>query len=179
MGKSCLLLRFADDTFSESYISTIGVDFRFKTLSIDGQVVKLQIWDTAGQERFKTITSAYYRGSDGVILVFDKTSKESFDNIPNWFEEINKFSESSIRLLVGNKDDAKETCEVDNETAEKYSSDLQMKYVETSALNSHQVNHAFETISRQLINKKTVNTEKGKKLVVSEGKESGGCCNLF
>src|SRR5574343_503775 len=124
VGKSCLLLRFADDTFSESYISTIGVDFRFKTLSIDGQIVKLQIWDTAGQERFKTITSAYYRGADGVILVFDKTSLESFQNVSMWYEEINKYSENSIRMIVGNKDDAKEMIQVEYEQALKFATDL-------------------------------------------------------
>ena len=86
MGKSSILLRFADDTFTQSYISTIGVDFRFKTLEVDSVTTKLQIWDTAGQERFKTITSAYYRGADGVFLVFDKTSSSSFENVKEWLE---------------------------------------------------------------------------------------------
>ena len=115
MGKSCLLLRFADDTFSESYISTIGVDFRFKTLTVDGKIVKLQIWDTAGQERFRTITSAYYRGADGVMLVFDKTSRDSFDHIPDWLDEINKYSDTSSRIIVGNKQDSNEIIQVDEE----------------------------------------------------------------
>jgi len=81
VGKSCLLLRFADDNFTDSYISTIGVDFRFRTITIDKKTVKLQIWDTAGQERFRTITSAYYRGADGIIMVYDVTSSESFDHV--------------------------------------------------------------------------------------------------
>jgi Ras-related protein Rab-1A len=74
-------LRFADDNFTDSYISTIGVDFRFRTVTIDKKTVKLQIWDTAGQERFRTITSAYYRGADGIIMVYDVTSPESFDHV--------------------------------------------------------------------------------------------------
>ncbi|OMJ81863.1 hypothetical protein SteCoe_17562 [Stentor coeruleus] len=179
VGKSCLLLRFADDTFSESYISTIGVDFRFKTLSIDGQIIKLQIWDTAGQERFKTITSAYYRGADGVILVFDKTSRDTFNNIASWLEEINKYSETSTRILVGNKDDAKEIMQVDQETGNKYANELKMNYVETSALNSHQVTFAFESIARELIARKTNSVEKGKKLGSGQPKSIGNCCGSY
>lgn len=183
VGKSCILLRFADDTFSESYISTIGVDFRFKTLSIDGLIVKLQIWDTAGQERFKTITSAYYRGSHGIMLVFDKTDRVSFENIPNWIEEINKFSENSVRVLVGNKDDCKETRQIGFEEGHTYASMSQMDYVETSALDSHQITQAFEIIARQLIQKTKKSmiekTDAGEKLGGVQQKALGGCCVLF
>ena len=106
VGKSCILLRFADDTFTENKISTIGVDFRFRTVKLDKRVVKLQIWDTAGQERFRTITSAYYRGADGIILVYDVTSEESFNHVNDWFIEVNRYaSENTCKLLVGNKID--------------------------------------------------------------------------
>ena len=179
VGKSCLLLRFADDSFSESYISTIGVDFRFKTLSVDGKIIKLQIWDTAGQERFKTITSAYYRGADGVILVFDKTSAETFSNIPSWLQEISKYSETSTRILVGNKDDGKDSFQVEFDTANQFASELKMSYVETSALNSHQVTYAFETIARELIGKKNLKAEKGTKLATVDAKPHAACCVLF
>merc|ERR1712217_610616 len=84
VGKSCLLLRFADDTYSESYISTIGVDFKIRTIEHDGKTIKLQIWDTAGQERFRTITSSYYRGAHGIIVVYDVTDQESFNNVKTW-----------------------------------------------------------------------------------------------
>ncbi len=87
-GKSSLLLRFANKTFSDSYISTIGVDFSFRTVKVDGKVVKLQIWDTAGQERFRTITSAYYRGADGIIVVYEITSKASFYHVNDWLSEV-------------------------------------------------------------------------------------------
>eukprot|EP01083_Nonionella_stella_P109907 321089_1 len=109
VGKSCLLLRFADDSFTDSYISTIGVDFRFRTVNIDMKTVKLQIWDTAGQERFRTITSAYYRGAHGIIIVYDITDKESFDNIREWLFEVSRFAADDVSmLLVGNKSDLSE-----------------------------------------------------------------------
>jgi Ras-related protein Rab-1A len=75
VGKSCVLLRFADDQFTDNFISTVGVDFRFRTIQVDDKIVKLQIWDTAGQERFRSITSAYYKGADAVIVVYDKTNR--------------------------------------------------------------------------------------------------------
>ena len=106
VGKSCLLLRFADDTFTENYVSTIGVDFRFRTVKVDKKTVKLQIWDTAGQERFRTITSAYYRGADGIIMVYDVTSEESYNHINDWFLEVSRYaSENTCKLIVGNKTD--------------------------------------------------------------------------
>merc|ERR1719242_3009091 len=113
VGKSCLLLRFADDAFTESYISTIGVDFRFRTVKIDKKTVKLQIWDTAGQERFRTITSAYYRGADGIIMVYDVTNYESFDHVEEWLSEVDRYAnEGTAKLLVGNKADLVEEKQV-------------------------------------------------------------------
>merc|ERR1711862_233277 len=88
VGKSCLLLRFADNSWTETHISTIGVDFKIKTLKIGDKTIKLQIWDTAGQERFRIITSSYYRGAQGIILVYDCTDPESFQNVKQWMGEI-------------------------------------------------------------------------------------------
>ncbi|CAM0958698.1 unnamed protein product [Alopecurus aequalis] len=90
VGKSCLLLRFADDAYVDTYISTIGVDFKIRTVELDGKSVKLQIWDTAGQERFRTITSSYYRGAHGIIIVYDVTDMESFNNVKQWLSEIDR-----------------------------------------------------------------------------------------
>ncbi len=85
VGKTSLLLRFADDRFSFDHIPTIGIDFKIKTIEIEGRLCKLQLWDTAGQERFRTITSAYYRGASGVLVVYDVTDKNSFATIPSWY----------------------------------------------------------------------------------------------
>merc|ERR1712022_66500 len=106
VGKSCLLLRYADDTYTESYISTLGVDFRMVTIRLDGKTIKLQIWDTAGQERFRTITSNYYRGANGIVVVFDVCDTESFDSVTRWLLEIEKNVGTGVhKLLVGNKCD--------------------------------------------------------------------------
>jgi len=106
VGKSCVLLRFADDAFTDSFISTIGVDFRFRTIKIDKKSVKLQIWDTAGQERYKTITSAYYRGADGIVMVYDVTSESSFAHVKDWLNEVNRYAaEDACKILIGNKSD--------------------------------------------------------------------------
>ncbi|MED6220296.1 Ras- protein RABE1d, variant 2 [Stylosanthes scabra] len=110
VGKSCLLLRFTDDTFTTSFITTIGIDFKIRTVELDGKRIKLQIWDTAGQERFRTITSAYYRGAMGILLVYDVTDESSFENIRNWIRNIEEHASDNVnRILVGNKADMDES----------------------------------------------------------------------
>jgi small GTP-binding protein len=118
VGKSCLLLRFSDDTYTDSFISTIGVDFKIRTVEIDGRTAKLQIWDTAGQERFRTITSSYYRGAHGIIVVYDVSDAESFSNVRTWLQEIEKYASDNVcRLLVGNKCDLAANRQVEYATA--------------------------------------------------------------
>ncbi|XP_021285725.1 GTP-binding protein YPTM2-like isoform X2 [Herrania umbratica] len=118
VGKSCLLLRFADDSYLDSYISTIGVDFKIRTVEQDGKTIKLQIWDTAGQERFRTITSSYYRGAHGIIIVYDVTDQESFNNVKQWLSEIDRYASENVnKLLVGNKCDLTANKVVSYETA--------------------------------------------------------------
>jgi len=152
VGKSCLLLRYADDSFTESFISTIGVDFKIKTMVIDGKKVKLQIWDTAGQERFSTITSSYYRGANGLILVYDVTSRSSFDNLKKWLDDIEKFSTGHVvRLLVGNKSDLESKRQVDFNTAKAYADKLNIQYLETSAKQGSGVEKAFVGLAQQIM----------------------------
>jgi len=152
VGKSCLLLRFADDNFTDSYISTIGVDFRFRTITIDKKTVKLQIWDTAGQERFRTITSAYYRGADGIIMVYDVTSSESFDHVEEWLSEVDRYAnENTSKLLVGNKADLVDEKQVPEETAQRFADKLGISFLETSAKTATNVDAAFLTMAKELI----------------------------
>mmetsp|Transcript_26967 Transcript_26967/g.57347 ORF Transcript_26967/g.57347 Transcript_26967/m.57347 type:complete len:215 (-) Transcript_26967:355-999(-) len=168
VGKSCLLLRFADDAFTESYISTIGVDFRFRTVKMDKKTVKLQIWDTAGQERFRTITSAYYRGADGIIMVYDTTSSDSFDHVNDWLKEVNRYaSEGTCKLLVGNKCDRTSDRAVTAERAKEFADDLGVAFLETSAKTAKNVEEAFLTMAGELIKQREA------KLAANGGKEAG------
>merc|ERR1711881_209752 len=104
MSKTALLVRYADDDFNESFITTWGIDFKIKTIELDGKRIKLQIWDTAGQERFRTITTAYYRWAMGILLVYDITDEQSFANIRNWMRQIQQHASDSVnKVLLGNK----------------------------------------------------------------------------
>ncbi|KAK4745236.1 hypothetical protein SAY87_011548 [Trapa incisa] len=144
VGKSCLLLRFADDSYLESYISTIGVDFKIRTVEQDGKTIKLQIWDTAGQERFRTITSSYYRGAHGIIVVYDVTDQESFNNVKQWLSEIDRYASDNVnKLLVGNKCDLTAQKVVSYETAKAFADEIGIPFLETSAKNSTNVEQAF------------------------------------
>jgi len=184
VGKSCLLLRFADDSFTDSYISTIGVDFRFRTVNIDLKTVKLQIWDTAGQERFRTITSAYYRGAHGIIMVYDVTNYESFEHVEEWLNEVNRHaSESTLKLLVGNKADLQDDKKVATDEAKKFADNLGIPFLETSAKNSTNVEAAFLTMAKQLIQAKEANgtnkaNDKDGQVILTSPKDSQkkGCC---
>ncbi|XP_061374288.1 ras-related protein RABD2a isoform X2 [Gastrolobium bilobum] len=144
VGKSCLLLRFADDSYIESYISTIGVDFKIRTVEQDGKTIKLQIWDTAGQERFRTITSSYYRGAHGIIIVYDVTDEESFNNVKQWLSEIDRYASDNVnKLLVGNKSDLTANRVVSYDTAKEFADQIGIPFMETSAKDSTNVEQAF------------------------------------
>ena len=105
VGKTSLMMRYADDTFRTKHISTIGVDFKIVNVKIGDTCVKLQIWDTAGQDRFRTISSTYYRGAHGAIVVYDVTSSQSFYNVEHWINDMNAYNQNVYKILVGNKDD--------------------------------------------------------------------------
>nr|CAG8445645.1 10700_t:CDS:2 [Entrophospora candida]CAG8448261.1 910_t:CDS:2 [Entrophospora candida] len=185
VGKSCLLLRFADDTYTESYISTIGVDFKIRTIDLEGKTVKLQIWDTAGQERFRTITSSYYRGAHGIIVVYDVTDPDTFTNVKQWLQEIDRYAcEGVNKLLVGNKNDLANKKAVEYSVA-KFADQLSIPFLETSAKNATNVEQAFLTMAKQIKDRMgttTVSTGAPKQTVkVGQGapvpqQYSSGCC---
>ncbi|VDO81142.1 unnamed protein product [Heligmosomoides polygyrus] len=184
VGKSCLLLRFADDTYTESYISTIGVDFKIRTIELDGKTIKLQIWDTAGQERFRTITSSYYRGAHGIIVVYDITDQESFNNVKQWLQEIDRYAcENVNKLLVGNKCDLTAKRAVETTAAKEYADQLGIPFLETSAKSSTNVEQAFLTMAAEIKSRMgPVQGAGGAPAVRITGsqpvndKKSGGCC---
>ena len=153
VGKSCILLRFADDTFTENYYSTIGVDFRFKCVDIGERKCKLQIWDTAGQERFKTVTSAYYRGADGIIIVFDQTDRESFNNVQNWIDDISKYStEEPSKIIIANKEDiSDERKSVKMEDIAELEKKTGLEVIKTSAKTGENIDYAFKKLTQKLL----------------------------
>lgn len=151
VGKSCVLLRFADDTYSDCYVSTIGVDFKVRTLDVDGKRCKLQLWDTAGQEKFRTITNSYYRGAHGIVVVYDITDKESFNNVRHWVEEVDKYAAENVhKLLLGNKCDLTSKRAVYYDEANELAESLGVKFMETSAKNAHNVDQAFQAMASEI-----------------------------
>jgi len=151
VGKSCLLLRFSDDSFTPSFITTIGIDFKIRTIDLEGKRIKLQIWDTAGQERFRTITTAYYRGAMGILLVYDVTDEKSFNNIRNWIRNIEQHATESVnKILIGNKCDMVEKKVVDSTRGKALADEYSIKYLETSAKNSINVDEAFITLAKDI-----------------------------
>ncbi|CAJ1056673.1 ras-related protein Rab-8B-like [Xyrichtys novacula] len=134
VGKTCLLFRFSEDSFNTTFISTIGIDFKIRTIELDGKRVKLQIWDTAGQERFRTITTAYYRGAMGILLVYDICNEKSFENIKNWIRNIEEHASSDVeKMILGNKCDMTDRRQVSKDRGEKLAIDYGVKFLETSA----------------------------------------------
>ena len=147
-------MRFADDTYTDSYISTIGVDFKIRTVDLDTKTIKLQIWDTAGQERFRTITSSYYRGAQGIIIVYDITDKKSFDNVRQWLFEIDRYAGENICiLLVGNKSELSNKRAVEYDAGKAFADELTVPFLEVSAKNNTSVEQAFRTICAEMMNK--------------------------
>ncbi len=196
VGKSSLLLRFSDNVFNESFLPTIGVDFKIRTFELQGKTVKLQIWDTAGQERFKTITSSYYKGAHGIILVYDITDKASFKDLENWLYEVESHADDNVvQLVVGNKKDLENERQVSTQEGQEYADSLGFKFLETSAKESVNVDQAFITMTKEIKKrakviddsdqqpssqsynapqKRTLQTKK-----ISDGtskKKKGGCC---
>jgi len=148
VGKTCVLFRFSEDAFNATFISTIGIDFKIRTIELDGRKIKLQIWDTAGQERFRTITTAYYRGAMGIMLVYDITNEKSFDNIRTWIRNIEEHASNDVeKMILGNKCDMTDRRKVSRERGESLAVEHTIKFMETSAKASINVEEAFFYIS--------------------------------
>lgn len=153
VGKSCLLLRFTDDSFTTSFITTIGIDFKIRIFELDGKRIKLQIWDTAGQERFRTITTAYYRNAMGILLVYDVTDESSFNNIRNWIKNIEQHASDNVnKILVGNKADMDESKRaVSTARGQELADEYGIKFFETSAKTNINVEQAFFSIAKDIM----------------------------
>merc|ERR1719440_2049590 len=145
VGKSNLLSRFTRNEFCLESKSTIGVEFATRSLPIDGKTIKAQIWDTAGQERYRAITSAYYRGAVGALLVYDITKTVTFENVERWLKELRDHADANIVImLVGNKSDLRHLRAVSTEEAMQFAEKHNLAFIETSALDSTNVELAFQ-----------------------------------
>ncbi len=141
-------MRYHNESFSPTFITTIGIDFKIKNIILDGKRIKLQIWDTAGQERFRTITTSYFRGAQGILLVYDVTERQTFLSIRNWVQQIQMHADVNVnKILIGNKADLKENRVVSTEEGEALAKEFNIKFFETSARQDLNVDTAFEKIA--------------------------------
>ncbi|KAH9562107.1 hypothetical protein CY35_05G056000 [Sphagnum magellanicum] len=195
VGKSNLLSRFTRNEFCLESKSTIGVEFATRSIQVDGKTVKAQIWDTAGQERYRAITSAYYRGAVGALLVYDITKHVTYENVERWLKELRDHADSNIVImLVGNKSDLKHLRGVSTEDAQAFSEKEGLSFIETSALESTNVEKAFQRILTEIyriVSKKALASEEstatgpgeGTAIVVGQDtdstdlKKKGTCCS--
>ncbi|KAJ8537742.1 hypothetical protein K7X08_014282 [Anisodus acutangulus] len=187
VGKSSLLVSFISNVVDD-LAPTIGVDFKIKTLTVSGKRLKLTIWDTAGQERFRTLTSSYYRGAQGIILVYDVTRRETFTNLSDvWAKEVELYSNNQdcVKMLVGNKVDRESERAVTREEGISLAKELGSLFLECSAKTRENVHHCFEELAVKIMEVPSLLEEGstvGKRNILKQKQEqqtqqSGGCCS--
>jgi Ras-related protein Rab-1A len=188
VGKSSLFLRFVDEIWKENFVPTIGVDFKIKSIKIDNKIIKLQIWDTAGQERFRSILSSYYKGANGILLLYDITNVNSFKNLSNWLIDIEKNSSKNVKkILIGNKCDLNELRKIPINKGKEFADTYNMKFIETSAKNNVNINECFNILGKELLNNIDLKSNKKEKIFHLKDDEniidkedgvykSGKCC---
>ena len=160
VGKSSILLRFTDDVFSEKHAATIGVDFRTRDMTFRGKVIRTTVWDTAGQEKFRSLTSSYYRGTHGIVLVYDVTNRESFNHVTDWLNEIGTYcgEDDCVMLLVGNKIDL-EARAVSTQEGQAFAREKNMVFIETSAKTTAGIRHTFEELVQKVLDNPRLEAE--------------------
>ena len=183
VGKTCVLRRFVENKFLKTHLATIGIDFKTKNITVDDKEIKLKIWDTAGQERFRNITNQYYKGADGIILIFDITDQNSFDKIQDWINQINSNTQTDEigLILIGNKKDLDNNRTISFKEGDALGKELGIKYFETSALSGEGIDEAFKYVTKEILKKKKLdnNDDKGKIDLESSKnrkKNKDGCC---
>jgi small GTP-binding protein len=181
VGKTAILKRLVEDSFSEDSQSTIGVEFDSTVLTIGERKVKLQIWDTAGQERFRSIAKAYYRNAIGVIVVYDLTDRKSFDELNTWLNDIHALCDANAVIqLIGNKADLQANRVVTIAEAEQFASHHHIQYLETSAKGGQNIREAFVTVAATIIGRSGKDSQSGISrnplITDSKGTKDGGCC---
>lgn len=155
VGKTSLIIQYVDETFNSNYISTIGVDYKTKQIQFESKNIQLCIWDTAGQERFKHLTKQYYKGADGIILVFDITQRETLTKVNDWIKDINSYllKDEVGLIIVGNKCDLESERQIEYNQGEAFAKKHGIQFIEVSALNNTNVQPAFEMLVAEIIDK--------------------------
>ena len=181
VGKTCFLLRYCDKTFQEAHLSTIGLDYRLKTMTLqNGKNIKLQIWDTAGQDRFRAITRNYYKGANGIILIYDITNLQSYENVKNWIAQIREQANPNVVIyLAGNKIDVVEELRmVKTEDGQKIADEFNLPFYETSAKSGINVNKIFDDLVEKVdeIYSKLEVPKSEVKNKLYDGETKKGCC---
>jgi len=183
VGKTCVLFRFSDDAFNTTFISTIGIDFKIKTVELSGKKIKLQIWDTAGQERFHTITTSYYRGANGIMLVYDITNAKSFENISKWLRNIEEHASEDVeKMLLGNKCDMDDKRVIPKERGEMIAREHGIKFYETSAKSNINIETAFLALATDILHKTPAkDTAQGNQGldIKPSGQANKNCCSSY
>ena len=165
VGKSCFLTRYADNTYKEDYLSTIGMDYKIKNYELeDGRIIKLYIWDTAGQDKFRSITSNFYKGADGIILIYDITDRKTFNSVRNWINNIQEEAPDKVALvLAGNKVDDEKNRKVQKSEGEKIADEYSLPFFECSAKSDINVTQTFDALIKKVVQINPKNKE-GQKL---------------
>lgn len=154
VGKSSLLMRYVEDQFSDTITTTVGIDYKMKKVKVDNLDMKLQIWDTAGQEKYRSLANNFYKNSMGVLLVFDLTNPNSFDNVRNWIRQIKKNADENVcRMLLANKADLKERRAVSEKEVNELTAEIGIKCFEVSAKSGFGVPDAFSMLAKEVKDK--------------------------
>lgn len=182
VGKTCILLRFTDNKFLVNHITTIGIDYKSKTIKMGQKTVKLKIWDTAGQERFRNITKQYYKGADGILLVYDVTDRNSFEKIKDWMKQIQENTQKDQIgiVLLGNKSDLDDR-QVSYEEGASLAKEYNLLFWETSAFKDKNINESFEGLTNLIVSKKVPDNENPdrKPVIITDPNDKDkkkGCC---
>ena len=179
VGKTCFLMRYTDNTFTDIHLSTVGIDYKLKNITLDnGEKIKVQIWDTAGQDRYKSITKSYIKGANGIILIYDVTKRKTFEGIQNWVKQIKEQVSSRVCVaLVANKIDEKDKREVTEQEGIRLGKDIGYPFYESSAKDGINIDECFDNLIKQIIiNYSDLSENNSAKLEDNKKNDSKGCC---
>ena len=171
VGKTNIMSKYIHNQFNYTSKATIGVEFGTKIVKIDNKKIKAQIWDTAGQERYKSITSAYYKGAKGALIVYDITNKYTFESVDKWVQDLNSFGDKNLTLLlVGNKSDLEDKRQITKEEGEEKAKSFNLGFIETSACSGDNIDQAFDIMLKEVLKKYIVENDINDEFEASGGK---------